>query len=543
MSQLSPTLKRFAIRVRLVRAWAGFAIGGTAGAVLALTWAALDFFRVFYTEWPYLLLTVLVPAFVGALIGVLLRLKEKDLASSIDRRGKLEDRLSTSISGLDSSFREVQQQDALASLERVKAAKVYPIRLSRWHGALVLGGIIAAALFLMGNSPLLLNSQQKADREKLKEQAAVVERVARPLLDKVDKTSDEKQLANQLEQYRDELKKARLSPPEAMQKANDLVNKADDMAKSDYTESQKDMDSAQDALDKMQADALKAQGMNVDPNLLKNLEKNPVPPNAAQDLQNQIDKLKQQLNSGKDDHGNKLSEAKKMELSKQMEELEKELSQVKYSQKVLDMMAKLAAQPEWQKLMKMLQDMQKNAQSGKAGQQPTLTKEQMEQIKQQIKEMEKQLEALADRLKDDKAMQEFIKEMEDSLKNMQLGGDKMGIGLGLFNLPSMGVPGPGNGTEVNFANTHQIPLSKDPHDIKAKSDPRAIRGERAAQGTETYIEVKGPSGVGSKSRTPYVQVFKQYRKQAEQALDRQQIPPDQQKRVKDYFDSLQEGGQ
>ena len=79
-------------------------------------------------------------------------------------------------------------------------------------------------------------------------------------------------------------------------------------------------------------------------------------------------------------------------------------------------------------------------------------------------------------------------------------------------------------------------------DIKSSSLPISVTGQRRETGPETYIEIKGPTGVGSKSSTPYTRVLPKYKKQAEQAVNRQEIPREHQKRVKEYFDSLGRGG-
>src|SRR5436305_4618175 len=116
------------------------------------------------------------------------------------------------------------------------------------------------------------------------------------------------------------------------------------------------------------------------------------------------------------------------------------------------------------------------------------------------------------------------------------------MGGALGGLPGLyGMPGGGDGNEQYFADIHKIPLSDKSHDINAKADAHAVSGERSEQGTETYIETRGPTGLGAKSKTPYFNVLPKYCKQAEKALERQQIPPDQQKRVRDYFESLQSG--
>lgn len=117
----------------------------------------------------------------------------------------------------------------------------------------------------------------------------------------------------------------------------------------------------------------------------------------------------------------------------------------------------------------------------------------------------------------------------------------MGLALGLGALiPNWGASGPG--TQYVYPDMGQVPQTDDPQDIKAGADPKRIRGERQENGEETYIEVRGPSKPGERSKTPYFKVLPKYRKKAEEALDKDKIPAEHQKRVKDYFESLNKGG-
>lgn len=116
----------------------------------------------------------------------------------------------------------------------------------------------------------------------------------------------------------------------------------------------------------------------------------------------------------------------------------------------------------------------------------------------------------------------------------------MGLLPGLGGLiPQWGPGGPGQ--DAWYKDIGQVPL-QDPSDIESKADLKQIRGERQENGEETYIEVKGPSKPGERSKTPYFKVLPSYKKKAEEALDKDRIPREHQKRVKDYFESLNKGG-
>ena len=108
-------------------------------------------------------------------------------------------------------------------------------------------------------------------------------------------------------------------------------------------------------------------------------------------------------------------------------------------------------------------------------------------------------------------------------------------------MAALGIPNLGSGGRGQddfFKNAGELPMLDKPEDIAAKSDAQAVRGERGDKGEETYIEIKAPSGLGSKSSTPYKKVLPKYQRQAEDALNKKQIPKKHQQRVKEYFDSI-----
>lgn len=72
-----------------------------------------------------------------------------------------------------------------------------------------------------------------------------------------------------------------------------------------------------------------------------------------------------------------------------------------------------------------------------------------------------------------------------------------------------------------------------------KASPTRVMGQRKeGAGEEAYIEIKAPTNVGTRSSVPYQKVLPSYKKKAESALNRQQIPKEHEARVKKYFDSL-----
>jgi hypothetical protein len=97
--------------------------------------------------------------------------------------------------------------------------------------------------------------------------------------------------------------------------------------------------------------------------------------------------------------------------------------------------------------------------------------------------------------------------------------------------------------DLFFANTETVHKSEKPEASQGKTNLTSVTGQRdSSKPGETYIEFKGPTAVGSRSSIAYTRDVLSYKKKAEQAIDRQKIPKEHEKRVKAYFDSLTKGG-
>jgi hypothetical protein len=107
-------------------------------------------------------------------------------------------------------------------------------------------------------------------------------------------------------------------------------------------------------------------------------------------------------------------------------------------------------------------------------------------------------------------------------------------------LLSLPIPG-GPGSQEWLGDTGRIHKLDEPVEGAGKTTPKMISGEKQATGKESYVEIKAPTTVGTRSSVPYTQVLPSYRKKAESALNDQRIPKQHEKRVKEYFDSLAGG--
>ena len=93
-----------------------------------------------------------------------------------------------------------------------------------------------------------------------------------------------------------------------------------------------------------------------------------------------------------------------------------------------------------------------------------------------------------------------------------------------------------------FANLNQVHKSDKPEASKGTTNLTAISGQiDGSKPGETYVEIKGPATLGPKSGITYSSEVLSAKKKAEQAINRQKIPKKDEKRVRQYFDSLTHG--
>ena len=230
-------------------------------------------------------------------------------------------------------------------------------------------------------------------------------------------------------------------------------------------------------------------------------------------------------------------EAQKRELERQAEEAKKEGDALKLSDEgkaVLDKMRNHALMKE---IRELAAKMAKANQAAQRSGQPPLTKE-------QLAEMKAKLEKLLAQLKDDKAMEEYLKQMIEAMKNAQQGQGQClrpgSMGMCLSSL--LGLKGtPDVGSDGTFLDTGHVNKLDKPEEGKGKTFETQVSGARRATGEETFVEIKAPTTVGNRTSVPYKSVLPSYEKKAERALGRKEIPKEHEKRVRAYFESLTKG--
>jgi len=591
LKEIEQKLGPFVRRVRLLQAWMGLAIGACAGGLVSLAWAVMDWTRFAYADWRGLGAVVLLASVAGAVVGLFRKVAPADLAASIDKRARLKDRLATAVETRPSTvFDQAQVLDADRALEGLVPARIYPVRFGKWQIAALTAIVLAASVFLLGNSPGIRGPKTPGERAELKEIGQQVQRVAKPLekpVKALEVPASQKKLAGDMNKFAKELEEGKLNKEEALRKANDLASKAEDEAKSQAKVTERQAGEAETALgkyEKLQLDeaGIKSedlQKLNLNPDEQAALDKvmkdqgfdNPkskfsdkelsemgasrtaeklaqLSPDQRESLRNSIAKQQEQLQKEIDridklpEKERKALEQQRAELQKQMQEMQKLSEAMKLSEDALKELRKLMDSDEMKKLRETISQMQQKAQQ--AGQQgKPLTKEEMEQLKQQMEE-------LAKAMKDSKFKEEMmqrIKEMQKQLESGQMSAEAAQQLMQAFG--QMGDGGsqdpngtPSTGSDDNFADTGKVVKSDKEMQTKGSTTATRVTGAwNDKQGEQWSVTVKAPTQLGNRSSVPYQSVMPKYRKAAEKALSSGKIPKDQEKRVKEYFDSLNGG--
>ncbi len=596
MNPVAESLDRFRKRVRWLNAWRGLAIGVCVGAALASGWACLDWARIWYTNWRGLGLLACLGGIAGLVAGLLRRVPDEALARSIDVRARLKDRVKTAVEVRPSTtvFDRPQSEDARRALESVVPESIYPVRLSRWHIAALALMVLAASIFLLGNSPVVHGPKTPSERAELKVAGQKVERVAAPVAEAAQKAQAPTgtKLASDLTRFAQELENGRLNREEALRKANDLAKQAEQEAKDRADTAQQRAQQAETALSKYQAKLAEDSGLkpedlektNLTPDQeaaldqamrdsgisapapqlsseqLKNMGLTRTAERLSQMTPNEREKLRQaaavrQAAIQKEiDRIDKLppaerkaAEQERARLQQQLRDAQKLGEALKLTDEQMKALRELMQMPEMKQLQELLAKMrQKSQQMAQEGKAPT---------KEDLEELKKQIEELTQAMKDPKAREEIRKALEDALKQMQSGKmsldamQAMMTSLGMIPSSQQGQSGSsddegayGKTDDDSFANTGRVNKSQHEMETKGQTSPVGVRGQwRNDKGEEWSVSVKAPTQVGNRSSVPYQKVLPTYRKAAEKAMSGGKIPKDQEKRVKEYFESLSGG--
>ncbi|GBC92260.1 Chromosome partition protein Smc [bacterium HR15] len=588
-------LRPYRRRVRWILMWRWGALGGFVGTLIAILLDALDWLALMMVPTWWLAISVLTGVLLGCLYALVIPLPALALAQLIDRRGQLKDRLQTALEHVegDHLFDRPLMEDATDALLRMRPGEIFRFRLSLWHGLFTLTLMAMLGFHFLPQILAAVNPERREQQRQVQASAKQIEQVAKPIMErakKPDATELEKRIARNVELYSRRARQGRMSKQEALLRYNKLLEEARKLEQLNQRKLEQVAQQAATAGEQLKQLAQKNQQLsqlerqlqaelqalqqqlqtgkdtNGNPlraeqrahlqDQLRSLQatlqalRNPTSTNLQNqmsELQRQIDELQRQLQSGRDSKGIPLSKEALKALQQQLKRLQQQLRALQLSEQAREFLRKLMNDPNFIEAMRHLQELAKKCQQlgqTQSQQQRQLTQAEIERM---ARELEKRLEELAKRYSNDEQIRELAKQILEQVKKMkelsQCNGACAGMCLGGMCFGLGATPRPGGawdkGEYVGQPEMFNQGAKQPELKIPMKNTP--VSGQPPLlPGPADYEEYEAPPTPGNSS-VPLTQVLPRYQKKAEQALDKQNIPPAERKRVKRYFESLTSG--
>ena len=553
-STLTRGLRRVRRRVRLLMA---VRIVSTAAGLAAGFAVPLVVLAKLYDYWyPPLLpeLTAAGAALVTLLIALFWPLPDSLIAENTDRRLGLRDRLSTAVELVrdpdPSGMEDAAVLDALDHLQGLRSSHAYPLRLYRSTKTAGLCLLVLLAVQLAPIPPWLLTQEQREERAMLRKRAAEIEPLARELSRAAEQSQDEeaRQVARKLQQLTDKLKHGKLDTKQALLGLKELEKQLGDLEQRMGPPKPKTAERAAEALKAAERDRLAARADALAERAAKSGDKQ---------VQKQLQELSEQAKRATNSH----------DIKRLSEDVEKQSQKLGSASRIPgNMPAAVSAALEAQDLQAALDALDAMI--------SPLEEAEGKLSKEEAEELAKQLEALAEALKGTE-----LEEMSDSLcesarllkmgrceraaeclgqgcKACRLAAGKAGArkackackgGLGKCRGACSGA-GAGMGIGPDDGSQQQIPADAkaaglyDPRATATDGDAERVRAFVRPDGQMLSVMEKSAPVVISGSKVPYYEVIGEYSKTAEEALEKENVPPTYRGTVRDYFDALQGAG-
>ncbi len=596
--QLVDMLRPYRRRVRWMLMWRWGALGGFGGTLVALVLDALDWLALIVMPIWGLALAILIGTLMGCLYALLSPLPAGALAQLIDRRGRLKDRLQTALEHTEGErlFDRPLIEDAESALLRLRPAELFRFRLGTAHWMLAFALVALLGFHFLPQILAIVSPQKREQQKQVTTAAKQIEEVAKPVLERAKKPDApelEKRIARNIELYSRRARQGRLSKQEALLRYNKLLDEARRLEQQNQRKLEQTALKAatageqlkqlaqkhrknpqldqltrqlQEELNALQRQLQTGKDMNGNPlsaeqraslqEQIRQLQatlqalRNPTPTSLQSqmsELQRQIDELQRQLQSGRNSKGVPLSKEALKALEQQLKRLQQQLRALQLSEQAREFLRKLMNDPNFIEAMKRLQELARKCQQlgqNQNAQQRQLTQEEIERM---ARELEKQLEELAKRYSSDEQIRELAKQILEQVKKMkelsQCNGACAGIGMAGMCFGIGARPGAGGAWDKHeyFGQPEMFNQGAKQPELKIPMKNTPVTGQPPLlPGPADYEEYEAPPTPGDSS-VPLTQVLPSYQKKAEQALNKQNIPPAERKRVKRYFESLSSG--
>ncbi|MHB0911834.1 MAG: hypothetical protein ACYC2Y_00125 [Armatimonadota bacterium] len=530
MSELDTQVRRLRRRVRLLLAERYALLGGSAGAVVASVMVLLSPRFAGLLDYRLWIGTALAGLVAGASFGLLTKLSDLTVAISADKRIGMKERISTAValeSRTDrSDVEETLIRDAGRHIETFRSTEVFRHRFGRMHIALACSLALLMGIVFLPRTGIFLSKTRQQEIAAMKQQGKKMVKVAKDMK-KLDPRDEElRKLAARMEQLGKKMQTGRMEKKQAMLKTRRLgeqiAAKQDKLARMNkpMEKAQSEMRKASDRIARSMAEKI-AQAEKITPEAA--MKKLPSDAKLAE--------LARKDGS--------LTAAERGELEKALEKYADPASSLPIPKELAEALAKLAANGDYQKAVELMQKLAKKQCSGGTCQaDKEALKKQMGALAKALKNTD--LDALAKALREnaERLAKMSPEELEKLAKQAQCKqclslamskacGACAGIGTSSAN-------GPGGGMGGDDSNTGPKGELKEVKKTVLAPSQIGESGTVFSSG-----ETMGVPDTAAPSTVPYTEVYSEYRKAAEDALSKENVPPAYRKRVKDYFSSLE----
>lgn len=451
-------------------------------------------------------------------------------ARVFDQRFGLQERTSTALeisegnlSVKNDLIRNVQRRDADRVVESVDARKLMPLRISRRDAVVSLVFLIALVIAL-----LLPNPQQQvlAQREQLRQTIAQqIEQLeqAKQMIENSALSDPQKQAAIQaLEEARRKLEDPNITPEEALAAIN---------------EAQSQLDALNDQAAQQQAEDLRRAGESLSPDALTNALANAL---ANEDFDRAANEMRNLTNSS--ETGQPLSEEEMQRAANQLDQLARGVqnSDPELAQRLREAAQHLRegnVQAAQQQLDQAAQSLERAQQASEVAQTLDSAQARAEAARQAIAQQASQ------------AQRRGQSQAEQADANTQAGAQGRQPGQGQAQMPGQGEAGnPSASSSMTSNSTGNMSESVKSDDFgsdntvyaprRIGSDGRPVVLPEAQSQAAPNPSGRASTAPGGGSSVPYEQVYGDYSKAADEALQSGRVPPEMRDYVRDYFSSL-----
>ncbi len=501
---------------------------------------------------------LLVGCAAAALVALIWPLPDRLMAASADRRLGLWDRLGTAV-GLMGEFypsgmARAQINDAVRHLSELTPWRAYPLRFDRRAKVMVGCLALLAVVELAPIPPLLLSAREQEEQAELRLVAQEFKPAVEELNEQADEAEDEEtdEAAKRLERLTQRMERGSVTKRAALLELAELGDKLDRLDKEIKPPSLKTA--------RVAAQQVGERGRE---ELAKRAEE------LAERARKQGNReLEKQMREAAEKARKAANASQMRELGAELEQAAAQTGTMLAPAAVLDTVAVAIAGEEWDEALNALGDLQE-----------MLSGDDIELTEEQARELAERMEELAEKLKDTELseLSECLKQAGQCMRQGDcqgaaaclgqgtqaarsgLGAARLGEGVAQMRAAADAAAcalrrpasaqsqqsgqciGPDDGSQQQIPPNAEGSALYAPRETPVDATPEHVRSA-VREGGESYASpTRGAPDRVDESRVPYYEVIGDYSRAAEDALEREEVPPAYRGTVRQYFESLESG--